>query len=667
MTITLHRRKATAVAAALALPLLGAAALAPSATAATSALQTVHGNAPSWARSANVVGAANPSRTLTVHIGLAPRDPASIAKLATAVSNPKSSSYRHYLSPKQYLSRFGPTDAQVAKVRSFLRGAGLKIVSQTPSRQSIAATGTVRQLDRAFHTTMRVYRHNGHKLRAPATAAKVPASLASVIMSVGGLTDSSSALRPNIVTRGGNARTAATPNGTKPVQVQTPCSTYYGEHHVSNLPSAYGHTSFPTANCGYEPAQERGAYGLAPNAVTHSSDGSGVTVAIIDAYASPTMASDAQTYSRRNGLPGLKPGQYAEYPPTTAYYDQSVCGSWTDEEALDVEAVHSMAPGARIAYVPAASCNDSDFLDSYDTILAPAGDSAHPLATIVSNSYGDTSDLIPGDIENEEHARFLQGAVEGVGFYFSSGDDGDAAALNNGTPQPQASANDWAVTAVGGTTLGVNRTDGYKFETGWGDDRTYLVQNTKTKKESWLSLPGDFYGGAGGGTSSVWKEPDYQKGIVPDSLANANPGDRGPGRVVPDIAANADPYTGFLVGFSTDAGSGPVYSEGSIGGTSLACPTIAGIMAVAQQRGGGSSIGFANPLLYSLNASAFHDVKAPTTADQKALVYFSPAAQLTRLVTTNHDSSLNTSAGYDNVTGRGSPSSSFITAVGNAG
>ena len=89
-------------------------------------VRTVHGNAPSWARSASVVGATNPNRTLTVHIGLAPRNPAGIAKLAAAVSNPKSSSYRHYLSPKQYLSRFGPTDAQVAKVRSFLRGAGLR-------------------------------------------------------------------------------------------------------------------------------------------------------------------------------------------------------------------------------------------------------------------------------------------------------------------------------------------------------------------------------------------------------------------------------------------------------------------------------------------------------------------------------------------------------------
>jgi subtilase family serine protease len=659
MTITLSRRKVATATAALALPLLGVAAL-PSGTASAAAptLRTVHGNAPSWARSGSLVGHPDASRTLTVRIGLAPRDAAGVASLAAAVSNPASSSYRHYLTPAQYLHRFGPTNAQVAKVRSFLKGAGLRFAGQTPSRQSISATGTVRQLEKAFHVRLGLYRHDGMTLRAPASAAKLPASLAPLVVSVGGLTDTSAAVRPNIISADGTQ---------VPVQVQTPCSSYYGEKHVAGLPKAYGHTSFPTDICGYGPARERGAYGLAPRALEHPGDGAGVTVAIIDAYASPTMASDAQTYSSRHGLPAFKPGQYSEYPPTQAYYDQTKCNAagWAGEESLDVEAVHSMAPGARISYVPTASCNDQDFLEAYDTILAPAGDASHPLATIVSNSYGDSSDLLPGDLQNQEHQRFLQGATEGVGFYFSSGDNGDAAALNNGQPQPQASANDWAVTAVGGTTLGVTRANGYKFETGWGNDRTYLVKDNKTNKESWLSVPGDFYAGAGGGTSVVWKEPDYQKGIVPDSLANANAGDRGPGRVVPDIAANADPYTGFLIGYSIDEGSGPQYVEGSIGGTSLACPTVAGIMAVAQQRGGGAAIGFANPLLYSLDSSAFHDVHAPTTADQKALVFYSSAAKVTRLVSSNHDSSLNTSSGYDDVTGRGSPSSSFISAVDN--
>lgn len=648
-------RRMTAVAGAVALPLLAVAVPATTASAVPAAYRAVHGNAPSWARSGRLVGHPSAARRLTVQIGLAPRDPGGVAQLAAAVSDPSSASYRHYLTPAQFLNRFGPSAAQVTKVRDWLTGAGLHVLGRTPSGESISARGTVAQLNRAFHVRLGMYRTEGRTLRAPNTAAEVPAVLAPSILAVGGLTDTGAAMRPNTIS----------PDGLKPVKVATPCSSYYGEHHVSGLPKAYGHASFPTSVCGYTPRQERGAYGLGPNGRMNSGDGAGVTVAIIDAYASPTMAGDLQKYSLRHRLPGLKPGQYAEYPPAKAYNHKIACDpeGWAGEESLDVEAVHAMAPASKIAYVPASSCNDEDFIDAYDRILAPNDDASAPLATIVSNSYGDASDLLPGDLENEEHARFLQGATEGVGFYFSSGDDGDAAIDNNGVPQPQSAANDWAVTAVGGTTLGVDQDNRRTFETGWGNDRTYLLRDTTTKKLSWQSLPGDFYGGAGGGTSTVWQEPDYQKGVVPDSLANANPGDRGPGRVVPDIAANADPYTGFLIGYSTPTKNGSVYSEGSIGGTSLACPTVAGLMAVAQQRGGGAPIGFANPLLYSLNSSAFNDVTAPATADQKAMVYYSDAAGLTRLISSDHDSSLKTTTGYDDVTGRGTPSASFFSAV----
>lgn len=645
-------RKAVALAAAGSLPLL-AVALPATATPGTHA---VRGNAPSWARAAALTGHPQAGARLTVRVGLAPRDPAGAAAVAAAVSDPRSPSYRHYLTPAQYLARFGPTAAQVGQVRSFLSGAGLTVRSVAPSRESITASGTVAQLERAFDTTLGLYRHAGHTLRAPSSPAQVPAALAPLIASVGGLTDTSHAVRPLTVKPAAPVQSA---------QVPTPCSSYYGENHVANLPEAYGTTSFPTANCGYQPAQLRGAYGLdAANSAT-STDGHGVTVAIIDAYALSTMASDAQTYSARNGLPAFQAGQYAEYPPTQAYYDQAACdpAGWGGEEALDVEAVHSMAPGAGIAYVPTSSCNDQDFLDAYDRILAPSGNASTPLATIVSNSYGDTSDLLPGDLQNEEHQLFVQGAAEGVGFYFSSGDDGDAALDNNGVPQPQASANDPAVTAVGGTTLGVTKDNGYGFETGWGDTRTVLVTDRKTKQLAWQDVPGTFYAGAGGGTSSVWGEPDYQKGVVPASLANAASGDKGPGRVVPDVAAVADPYTGFLEGYSVPTKKGTVYTEGDIGGTSLACPTFAGVMAVAQQRGGGAPIGFANPLLYSFSGSqAFHDVRGPANADQSAVVY-SPNRTTTRLVSFNLDSSLNTARGYDDVTGLGSPAAGFVAAV----
>src|SRR6476661_5968728 len=170
-------RKATAIAGALALPVVGLALAQTSASAAPPAMRAVHGNAPSWARSAHLVGHPSADKQLTVRIGLAPRDPSGAGAFAAAVSNPSSASYRHYLTPEQYLQRFGATRTQLAKVRSFLSRAGLHIVGQTPSGQTVSARGTVKQLDRAFHTTLGLYRQDGRTLRAPATAAKVPAPI----------------------------------------------------------------------------------------------------------------------------------------------------------------------------------------------------------------------------------------------------------------------------------------------------------------------------------------------------------------------------------------------------------------------------------------------------------------------------------------------------------
>ncbi|MGN6689298.1 MAG: S53 family peptidase, partial [Actinomycetales bacterium] len=496
-------------------------------------------------------------------------------------------------------------------------------------------------------TTLNLYRHNGKARRAPATPAQVPASLGNVVLSVGGLTDTTGAIHPN----------TKSPEGTqKPVQVQTPCSNYYGQYSVSNLPNYAGlGTTYPTSTCGYVPSQVRGAYGLQPGGQT---GGSGVTVAIIDAYALPTMEQDANSYSANHGLPSVS-GLYSEYKPG-AFALQDECGEtgWWGEEALDVEAVHSMAPSAKIAYVPSASCDDTDFFDAYSRILEPSAGAKAPLASIVSNSYGDTSDVLPGDLNEQTHTYFVKAAAEGVGFYFSSGDDGDAAADNSGVPQPQASANDPLVTAVGGTTLGVRANDTYGFETGWGNERSYLVKDAKTKQLSWAE-PFTFYAGAGGGASARWDEPSYQKGAgIQGDVTHPVSTPSFTGRVVPDIAAVADPYTGFLVGYNDGTG----YLEGSIGGTSLACPVIAGVMANAQAIAH-KTIGFANPVLYRMPGSAFHDVQPPAKAEQKAVVYYSPGAQLTRIVLSDHDSSLQTTSGYDNVTGLGSPSATFISSL----
>src|SRR5205807_5798917 len=103
----------------------------------------------------------------------------------------------------------------------------------------------------------------------------------------------------------------------------------------------------------------------------------------------------------------------------------------------------------------------------------------------------------------------------------------------------------------------------------------------------------------------------YQVGVVPNSVFTAQ---GRTGRAVPDIAALADPNAGYLIGQTQTFPDGTVkYSEYRIGGTSLASPIIAGIMALADQAAGHPH-GFANPLFYSLAGSAaFTDIISPAS------------------------------------------------------
>jgi subtilase family serine protease len=238
--------------------------------------------------------------------------------------------------------------------------------------------------------------------------------------------------------------------------------------------------------------------------------------------------------------------------------------------------------------------------------------------------------------------------VEGIGIYFSSGDSGDEVTIGNTTrAQPDFPASDPMVTGVGGTSLAVTSKDGYQFETGWGSAHDVVDFSGATAQYA-QPLPGSFIFGAGGGTSTTFAQPFYQRGIVPDALSKRY-GNRA-ARVVPDLAAVADPYTGFEMGETIDG----VFQLSTIGGTSLACPVVAGIQAIAST-GRKTAIGFANPLLYSLSAQAFHDVK-PSRAP---IAVASPIGG--SLTTFDHDSSLATSYGFDDVTGRGTPNGTALT------
>src|SRR5664279_2732186 len=151
-----------------------------------------------------------------------------------------------------------------------------------------------------------------------------------------------------------------------------PCSAYWGEQLATGLPKAYGQVQ-PYAPCGYLPSQLQGSYGVAALAAA-GIDGSGVTVAITDAYASPTVLADANTYATRHGQPAFAPGQFNQVTPPVyrrGFADPAgdTCTErgWYGEETLDVEAVHALAPGANVLYVAGASCDDSDLVAALNT------------------------------------------------------------------------------------------------------------------------------------------------------------------------------------------------------------------------------------------------------------------------------------------------------------
>jgi subtilase family serine protease len=138
---------------------------------------------------------------------------------------------------------------------------------------------------------------------------------------------------------------------------------------------------------------------------------------------------------------------------------------------------------------------------------------------------------------------------------------------------------------------------------------------------------------------------------------------------VPDIAALADPNAGYLVGETQTFPDGSVaYSEYRIGGTSLASPIIAGIMALADQAAGAVH-GFVNPLLYSLaGTGAFRDIVSPGGTLAVVRTNYNNNVDASgglsyRLRTLNQTLSLLTTPGYDDVTGVGTPASGFLAAL----
>ena len=599
----------------------------------------IPGTKPSWATSSSLVRHANAADKVGFRLYLGWRNGADAVALAKAVSNPKGPSYRQYLTPTQFRSRFAPSQSDVAAVQNWLKASGFRI-SHTPlNRHFVAAEGTVAQVEAAFGTTLNIYRASGMQLRAPSSNLSVPTSFANLISGAIGIDQSYEFVHSNVRADKNAPPSAGFRNA-------PPLSDYWAEK-VSQYAYPTGFTdrsspaTAPWAIKGHTPAQVKGAYGIGS-----TYNGAGQTVAVIDAYASPTILSDVNQWSTNRGLPTMNGGQFTQVVPPGIFNrpqnPRQDPQGWYGEETLDIEAVHGMAPAADIVYVGAPN-NYQDLDASLNHVVD------RHLAQIVTNSYGFHGEFLPPGFIFPYEQTLIQAAIEGIGVYFASGDSGDETSVLGVADADWPASSPW-VTAVGGTALGVTAGNTRAIETGWGTS-TYACNKTTLvcTRSAWLY-------GAGGGDSRIFAEPSYQASLP------------GTARHVPDVAALGDPQTGFLIGQTQTFPEGASYDEYRIGGTSLSSPIFAGLMALADQAAGAPH-GFANPAFYA-HPGAFYDVLSVKTAVARRNFVNSvdASAGTSDFLRTFDDYSgsptQSTHAGWDNVTGLGTPGASFLSTFG---
>ena len=312
------------------------------------------------------------------------------------------------------------------------------------------------------------------------------------------------------------------------------------------------------------------AYG-ADSLISSGYGGRGETIAIIDAYGDPTIYQDLATFDRESGLPNasLTVIPVGPYEPSLG-----ITYGWDSETALDVEAAHAMAPFAHINLLVGANSSNALFEAVKMVVTQRLGDVVSMSWGLGENSFGESGWSAFGSL-NYPYVEywFQRGTEEGITFFSSSGDYG-AFDSTTGVTAPYPADSPY-VTGVGGTTLFLTPQSG--FSSYFNATATYQGEEAWSVSPQYVGPQGV---SSGGGYSSVFPQPYYQAGAISSKARSS-----------PDVAADANPYTGMTV----------VIEGGNfvIGGTSLSSPLWAGMAADLDQFVG-RSLGNLNPYLYGI-------------------------------------------------------------------
>lgn len=499
---------------------------------------------------------------------------ADLVALLEAQQNRTSSQFHQWLSPEDYAEKFGLSQNDIDKVVAWLEAEGFKVTQTARSRRWISFTGTAAQVRAAFLAEIHNYSLRGRTYFANAAEPAVPAEIADVVLGLHGLDNYP--LHPHGVFR---------------------------QIHAQPQPDF---TSSLSGNTFVSPHDFAIIYDV-QNLYNAGIDGTGQSIAIVGQTDLYNNGSDIATFRTASGLPPNTP-HVILIPGAT---DPGVVSTDIDEASLDVEWAGAVARNAAIYYVNGG--NDGVF-DAFQYIVD------NKTAPVISISYGQC-EALSGDLPQIESLA-QQASSQGQTIVAAAGDSGAADCDFSGNPNSpltiatQGLAVDFPasspyVTGMGGSEFNEGLGDYWQAATSATGDLltsalSYIPETVWNDTSSPQNTSHQILAG-GGGVSMIFPKPVWQAGTgVPQDGF----------RDVPDLSLNAsslhDPYVVCIVGSCANGYRDADQTITVVGGTSMAAPTFAGIVALINQQmktpGGQGNV---NPTLYSMaqtSPAAFHDI-----------------------------------------------------------
>ncbi|MDA8379971.1 MAG: S53 family peptidase, partial [Actinomycetota bacterium] len=631
---------------------------------------------------AHAIGAVAPATQMNVDVLLRPRDPAALAAFVHAVTTPGSPEYRHYLAQGQFGPRFGPTPASIAAVRRWLVAQGLHAGPTTVDGLSIPVTTTASRLSHAFGTPLVRYRlASGRIAFANTRAPQAPAAFAGVLQGVNGLANTSlphpiglnaslrsrTSLRARVDTTGAHVA-APSAGSANPAPKPAAGTGSAGAGKLSSTAPRAGATApcaaaSSTAASGgsYTADQIAGTYNMT-SIENGGRVGTGVAVALyeLETYTSSDIAAYQSCYGTNVTIHNVSVDGGACYDSTQGQNPGSNgCMNDQIEATLDFDQIIGLAPGVTI-YDYNAPNGGTGPLDTIHAIV-DGNNGADPIPQVVSTSWGECEPDLGGlTAAQQEDTYFQEAAAEGQGWFAAAGDQGSEDCLTDGSGNPSYDSlevddpgSQPYVTSVGGTYLfaaGSPPTEGV-----WNDGGGSCSPSNCT------------YHAGGGGISTYWPMPTWQQTLGINANSSGAPCGQSTGsycREVPDVSADASPYSGYVI----DVGG---TWQAGWAGTSAAAPLWASVAALVDQgctpsQGNAlAGVGFINPALYQAAASNPSVVNDVTTANDGGATNSGNPDPGNNDLTGDNSGQYPATTGYDMATGLGSPNAAALeTAIG---